>query len=97
MKYDICSLGNAIVDITFQIETEFQEKLISKGISPRSMTLIDSEDQDSLLNDLKEFSKEESFMACGGSATNTVIAASNFGSNCYYYSFNNIIQLLLLC
>tara|TARA_A100001037_G_scaffold26767_1_gene21673 strand:- start:15512 stop:16519 length:1008 start_codon:yes stop_codon:yes gene_type:complete len=84
MKYDICSLGNAIVDITFQIETEFQEKLISKGISPRSMTLIDSEDQDSLLNDLKEFSKEESFMACGGSATNTIIAASNFGSNCYY-------------
>ena len=48
------------------------------------MTLIDSEDQDSLLNDLKEFSKEESFMACGGSATNTIIAASNFGSNCYY-------------
>ena len=30
MKYDICSLGNAIVDITFQIETEFQEKLINK-------------------------------------------------------------------
>ncbi len=84
MKYDICSLGNAIVDITFQIETEFQQKLISKGISPSSMTLIDQKEQHELLDDLNTNFKKESFMACGGSATNSIIAASNFGSHCYY-------------
>ena len=84
MKYDICSLGNAIVDITFQIETEFQQKLISKGISPSSMTLIDQKEQRELLDDLNTNFKKESFMACGGSATNSIIAASNFGSHCYY-------------
>lgn len=84
MKYDICSLGNAIVDITFQIETEFQEKLISKGISPKSMTLLDQKEQGELLNDLTTKFQKDSFMACGGSATNSIIAASNFGSNCYY-------------
>jgi len=83
MKYNICSLGNAIVDITFQIGMDFQEKLRERGISLSSMTLIEEKDQDSLLEELNLSYKEDSFKACGGSATNTIIAASNFGANCH--------------
>ena len=82
MKYDLCSIGSALVDITFQIEDDFLERNKERGISKGGMTLIDKRDQYDLIQALNESGKEPG-KACGGSATNSVVAASLFGSNCF--------------
>lgn len=78
MKYDVYGIGNALVDIVTEVNEQFLEKhTIEKGL----MTLVDADRQFQLVEaiDLKG-----SNMQCGGSAANTVIAASQFGANCYY-------------
>ena len=45
MNYDICSLGSALVDVTFQIDDEFSKKIEGQGIPKGAMTLIDKDDQ----------------------------------------------------
>lgn len=82
MKYDLCCLGSALVDITFHIDDEFTAKNEERGISKGAMTLIEKEDQNNLIIELQDLEKS-SEKACGGSGTNSVVAASLFGSNCY--------------
>ena len=82
MKYDLCCLGSAIVDLTFQVNDDFVKINEERGILKGSMTLMEKEDQQKLINELNEsgiFPQK----ACGGSATNSAVAASMFGSECF--------------
>ena len=82
MKYDLCCLGSALVDVTFQIDDDFTRKNEERGISKGAMTLIDKDDQNSLINELRDLKKSPE-RACGGSGTNSIVAASLFGSKCF--------------
>ncbi len=78
MKYHIYGIGNALVDIEYQVDEDFlNNHQVDKGI----MTLVDRERQHQLVEGLqKHMIKKQS----GGSAANTIIAASQFGANCFY-------------
>lgn len=77
-KYDVYGLGNALVDMEFEIKDQFlQENNISKGI----MTLVDENQQHELISQLDSF---EGNKASGGSAANTLIAISAMGGSSYY-------------
>ncbi len=80
MKYDIYGIGNALVDKEFEVSDEF---LQAQGIKKGMMALIDEEQQIKLLAQLKEtFGLKK--RAGGGSAANTIVAASQFGSKTFY-------------
>ena len=82
MNYDICSVGSALVDFTFSIDKRYERNLISYGIPKGSMTLIEREEQESLINELMKMGKTPD-KACGGSGTNSTVAASLFGAKCH--------------
>ena len=58
MNYDICSLGSALVDVTFKIDDTFSKELENKGIQKGGMTLIEKEDQNSLIKALESEGKQ---------------------------------------
>ncbi len=77
-KYDVYALGNALLDVEFEVSPETLEKLeIDKGV----MTLLDRDAQDKIVSNLSEYDKKRS---CGGSAANTLIAVSQFGGKAFY-------------
>lgn len=78
MKYHVCGVGNALVDIVTEVDSDFFTRhQVEKGV----MTLVD-EDRQHLL--MKVIDMKRSQMACGGSAGNTVIAVSQFGGKSHY-------------
>ena len=78
MKYHIYGIGNALVDIEYEVDVSF---LIEHQVDKGMMTLVDEARQIELISALdKHMVKKQS----GGSAANTMIAASQFGANCYY-------------
>lgn len=79
-KYHVYGIGNALVDKEFEVEDSFlQSTNIEKGL----MTLVE---QDRLIEILDKLSSTYGLKkrASGGSAANTIIAASYFGGNTYY-------------
>jgi sugar/nucleoside kinase (ribokinase family) len=76
--YDIYALGNALVDIEVEVSNAILKTYkIKKG----HMQLVDYE----LVKTLKEaFVTKTLSKACGGSAANTIIGATQLGSTCYY-------------
>jgi sugar/nucleoside kinase (ribokinase family) len=77
-KYDVYGLGNALVDMEFEINDQFlQDNSIDKGV----MTLVDENQQHELIEQLDVF---EGNKASGGSAANTLIAVSSMGGSSYY-------------
>jgi len=82
MKFDVCSVGSALVDFTFSIDKDYEKNLINHGIPKGSMTLIEREEQETLINELIEMGKAPD-KACGGSGTNSTVAASLFGAKCH--------------
>jgi fructokinase len=77
-RYQLCAIGNALVDMEFKVEDSFLEACsISKGV----MTLVEEQRQDELVAALEGHPGK---WACGGSAANTVIAAAQFGADCFY-------------
>ena len=80
MKYDISALGNALVDTQYKVSHDF---LTSVGLEADSMTLATSEEQAPIINKLIEMGSE-SMSDCGGSATNSLVAAANYGSKCHH-------------
>ncbi|MBL32403.1 MAG: adenosine kinase [Gammaproteobacteria bacterium] len=80
MKYDICAIGNALVDTQYMVEHDFLKEI---GLEADSMTLTSSEEQSPIVDKLKEMNVE-SVSDCGGSATNSLVAASNYGSICHH-------------
>ncbi len=77
-KYNVYGIGNALVDIEFEVEeTFFTANEIEKGV----MTLVDEERQTKLV---KAISAERVKKQGGGSAANTMIGISQFGGKGYY-------------
>lgn len=77
-KYDVYGLGNALVDMEFEISDAFLDaNRIDKGV----MTLVDENQQHELITQLDAF---EGNKASGGSAANTLIAVSSMGGSSYY-------------
>lgn len=78
MKYDIYGIGNALVDIVTEVKDDFLKMHeVEKGL----MTLVDAERQFQLV---EAIDMHNAMMQCGGSAANTVIAASQFGATSFY-------------
>lgn len=76
--YDIYGIGNALVDSEYRVEdAELQSLAVEKG----AMTLIDEARRSELLQKLGELPGHR---ASGGSAANTLIAAAQMGSKCFY-------------
>jgi len=79
-KYDIYGIGAALVDMELEVSDVFlKEHHIQKG----QMTLVEPEAQLLLLSTIDKH-QIKTKQASGGSAANTIFAASNFGSRCYY-------------
>jgi len=77
-QYDVYGLGNALVDMEFEVEDGFLKLMeIDKGV----MTLVDEDAQHRLMTHLDAF---EGNRASGGSAANTLIAVSAMGGSSYY-------------
>ena len=77
-RYDICGIGNALVDQQYKIPFETLETL---GLTHGQMTLATLDEQNTLLDFLAD--KQFPFISsCGGSATNSLVASSSFGSSC---------------
>ena len=77
-KYQIYGVGAALVDTEVVVTNEFlSTHKIDKGI----MTLVDEERQFELLAALDSHHVKRS---CGGSACNTIVTASSFGSTGFY-------------
>jgi len=80
---DICGIGNSIVDQQFKVT----EDVISEtGLVLDQMSLASPEDHQRILTILNNH-QCDSISSCGGSATNTIVAASYFGSRCHHMCF----------
>jgi sugar/nucleoside kinase (ribokinase family) len=80
MTYHLYGIGAALVDTEIEVS---DQDLTTMGIDKGVMTLVDSTRQQELLNHLSNHliaSKRTS----GGSAANTIIAASYFGAHTFY-------------
>ena len=75
-QYDVCAVGNAIVDVLAPSQPAFLE---AQGLTPGSMQLVD-EDQSAALYDAMAAGVE----ASGGSAGNTVAGIGSFGGRAAY-------------
>ena len=83
-KYDLCAIGNALVDIQFEIS---QEELEGLHLDKGSMCLASSEKQSILLNSMAD---RQQFKSSGGSAANTIIAFAELGGRaCFQTSLGN--------
>lgn len=77
-KYNVYGIGNALVDLEFNVSPEFLEKHdVQKGL----MTLVDESTQHRLINAIDHNDTEKK---SGGSAANTVYAISQFGGKAFY-------------
>jgi sugar/nucleoside kinase (ribokinase family) len=77
-KYNVYGIGNAIVDIITEVDSDFFEKNeVEKGV----MTLVDEKRQQHLMNAIN---METSKLSGGGSAGNTVTAINQFGGRSFY-------------
>lgn len=77
-KYHVYGVGNALVDMEFEVEDSFFEQ---NGIDKGLMTLVDESRQHELVGHLDAFDGKK---ASGGSAANTIIANSYFGGKSFY-------------
>ncbi len=79
-KYDIYGIGAALVDTEIEVtDSDLNTFNIEKGV----MTLVDEPRQNDLINHLNEH-LVASKRASGGSAANSIIAASYFGASTFY-------------
>lgn len=77
-QYDVYAIGNAMVDIDFEISENTVTRLnLAKGL----MTLIDEATHHRLLEELDGIKHLKS---CGGSAANTIITLQQLGANTFY-------------
>lgn len=79
-KYQIYGVGAALVDTEIEVN---DEELAQMGIDKGVMTLVDQQRQTELIGHLENHLVTAS-RASGGSAANTIIASSYFGSKTFY-------------
>jgi len=76
--YDVYGIGNALVDMEFEVGEEFIRLMeIEKGL----MTLVDEQRQQVLVDAVDGMRHRRT---CGGSAANTIIGISQFGGKTFY-------------
>ena len=80
MKNDISAIGNALVDTTFKVEHSLIQEL---GLEIDQMTLSSAEEHSPIIERLIE-SGADTVSDCGGSATNSLVAAASFGAKCFH-------------
>jgi len=80
MKNDISAIGNALVDTVFKVPHDLIQEL---GLEIDQMTLSSPEEQAPIINRLIE-SGAETVSDCGGSATNSLVAAASYGASCFH-------------
>ena len=86
-EFQLCGLGNALVDIFLEIsEAEFA----SLGFERGTMRLVDLAEQKTLLD---RFQKHEPKLVSGGSVANSIIAFSQLGGQA---AFRGTIPLTAL-
>jgi len=77
-KYHLYAIGNALVDMEYEVDVTDLEKLrIDKGV----MTLVEQDHQTEIMDHLREHHHEK---GSGGSAANSVIALSQLGGKGFY-------------
>lgn len=77
-KYNVYGIGNALVDMEFEVTDQFLEKHeVEKGV----MTLVDEDTQFRLIDGINH---AETVRKPGGSAANTIYAVSQFGGEAFY-------------
>ena len=79
-KYHIYGIGAALVDTEIQVT---DNDLLDMGVEKGLMTLVDEERQHQLSHHL-DGHLVHAKLASGGSACNSIFAASCFGANAYY-------------
>ena len=80
MKNDISALGNALVDTVFKVEHSLIAEL---GLEIDQMALSSAEEHAPIIERLIA-SGAETVSDCGGSATNSLVAAASFGASCFH-------------
>lgn len=79
-KYDIYGIGAALVDTEIEVtELDLRDLNIEKGV----MTLVDEARQHELIEKLSGYI-DDSKLTSGGSAANSIFAASYFGAKSFY-------------
>lgn len=77
-KYDVYGIGNALVDMEFEVEDSFfKQYKIDKGL----MTLVDEDRQNELMEAIDH---SRTKLQSGGSAANSIISISQFGGKSFY-------------
>ncbi|WP_268035719.1 adenosine kinase [Algoriphagus sp. PAP.12] len=77
-KYDVTGIGNALVDMEFQVTDQF---FADNGVEKGLMTLVDEDRQNSLM---EVINTKEAKKQAGGSAANSIVAVSQFGGKSFY-------------
>jgi sugar/nucleoside kinase (ribokinase family) len=80
MKNDISAIGNALVDTVFKVEHSLIAEL---GLEIDQMTLSSAEEHAPIIERLIT-SGADTVSDCGGSATNSLVAAASFGAKCFH-------------
>ena len=80
MKNDISAIGNALVDTVFKVEHSLISEL---GLEINQMTLSSAEEHAPIIDRLIA-SGADTVSDCGGSATNSLVAAASFGAKCFH-------------
>ena len=80
MKNDISAIGNALVDTVFKVEHSLISEL---GLEIDQMTLSSAEEHAPIIDRLIA-SGADTISDCGGSATNSLVAAASFGAKCFH-------------
>jgi sugar/nucleoside kinase (ribokinase family) len=78
-NYDVCGIGNAIVDTLVQVEDHLIQSL---GLAKGGMALVDTVDQAKVLAHLDHRNLQ---LASGGSAANTMVAIAQSGGRGVYF------------
>ena len=74
-RFDVCGLGNAVVDIFLEVQ---EEEFTSLGFERGTMRLVEKEDQQTLLDRFHDQNHDLKLVS-GGSVANSVIALSQLG------------------
>lgn len=77
MNFDIIGVGNALVDEIYYVSKEFIDKT---ALNFNQFKPISFQEQERIIALLPDGEKKE--LVCGGSSTNSLAAASNYGSLC---------------
>ena len=79
MKYDVYGIGNALLDIQYDVDFDF---LIKNQIPKGLMTYVEHSNQDSIMEKLGKENVRQ--ISSGGSVANSMVAMAQFGGKCFF-------------